>query len=119
MAARAGTAPYWRTVPSSSRTFGPNDSVPVTASRTKCRSCGPLSAKPCTWVQGCQPSSPETSTTSGSSGGSTGVRLTVNRCPATPSVTPSVSDRTVRAFTASTVPPTVNAWAPRSRGEEV
>jgi hypothetical protein len=61
----------------------------------------------------------ETSTTSGSSVGSTGVRVTANRCPATPSATPRTSWRTRRAFTACAVPPMVKACAPRSRGDAV
>ena len=53
----AGTAPYWRIVPSASRTAGPRRISPPLISRTKCRSVGVEPAKSATSVHSSQPSS--------------------------------------------------------------
>ncbi len=78
---------------------------------------GPDAPKCSTGVQISQPSSVDTWTTGGSPSSSSGARLTVNRCPATPSDTPSGTSRTVSACSAAVVPPTVNTSASRIVGD--
>ena len=114
---RGATAPYWRSVPSSSRTAGPKRTNPATASRTKCRSCGPLAAKCSTGSHANQPSSDDVSRTGAPAPARIGARSRVNSCPGVPSDSPSSSLSTISAWIASIVPPTVDAARPLITGD--
>lgn len=97
--------------------LGREGELPETASIRTWRSCGAEAPKCSTAVQTCQPSAEETWTTGGSPSSSSGARLTENRCPATPSETPSGTSRTVSACSTSAVPPTVKTSASRIVGD--
>ena len=111
-----GTAPYWRSVPSGSRTAGPNATSPVAASSGDVPVCRDRSRRSAADLS--SGSSRRASATSQTQrrGPSprTGAARAANRCPGTPSDSPSASSRTVSACTAAAVPPTVNASADRT-----
>ena len=76
-----------------------------------------------TRVQSSQPSSSPSGELTWSCGGtpvvSTGVRVSVNRCPATPSANPSASFWMMSACTPGAVPPMTQAVSPSMTGEEL
>jgi hypothetical protein len=110
-----GTAPWWTTVPSASRTAGPKTTEEPSTTNT--RSCGPRPAKLSTCLHSSQPSSVETSSRRGPVPSITGVPRSGNAWPATPSETPRSSPRTISPCTAAVVPPTVEATMRSMRGE--
>lgn len=114
-----GTAPYWRRVPSLSRTEGPKAISPVAPSRVMCGSSGREEAKCGTTSQSCHPSCVAVWSSTGGESATTGAWARRSRWPGRPVDSPSASSRTVSACTARVVPPTVYASAERMVGEVV
>lgn len=113
------TAPYWRRVPSGSRTAGPKAISPVAESRVMCRSYEVDAAKDATTSQSVQPSCSAVWRRTGGVSPTTGKWASRSRCPGRPVDSPSASSYTVSACTTVVVPPMVKASAARTVGEVV
>ena len=97
-----GTAPYWRMVPSGSRTAGPNMISPVVASRRTWRRSGIRRRRSCRPPPSAAiPSPSDTSSSRGAPRSPPGRAPSCMRWPGTPSDSPSISLLTSSAWTAS------------------